>query len=109
MFLTGLIDVGNSLFVRLLKKIGEVGRSEWNAVLGSCDADGLMTGDDAVTTGSTQTSPGIDSLSAVCPFLHYDWIRALEESGCASTRAGTFHLLVACLLARCCNRVREEG
>lgn len=100
MVITGLVDVGNSLFVRLLNNIGEVGRSEWNAVLGSCDADGLMTGDDdadAAVADSTQASSGVDSLSAVCPFLHYDWIQALEESGCASTRAGnvTYDLLVA--------------
>jgi len=90
MLFTGLIDVGNSLFVRLLNSIGEVTRSQWNALLGSCDADGLMISDE----GTSQTSPpSVDSLSAICPFLHYDWIRALEESGCASTRAGMSYLL----------------
>jgi predicted N-acyltransferase len=90
-FITGLVDVGNSLFVRVLNSIGELGRSEWNAVLGSCDADGLMIGDAAVV-GSTQPSTDMSSLSTVCPFLHYDWIQALEESGCASTRAGNLRL-----------------
>lgn len=56
------------LTVTLAKRIAEVGREEWDALLG---ADGS-------------------------PFLEWDWLDALEESGCVSAKTGwaPHHLLV---------------
>ncbi|MDX2167764.1 MAG: GNAT family N-acetyltransferase [Deltaproteobacteria bacterium] len=57
-----------SLTVTLAKRIGEVSREEWDALLG---ADGS-------------------------PFLEWDWLDALEESGCVTAKTGwaPHHLLV---------------
>ena len=88
--------MGSTLSIRLLGSISEVTRSEWNSVLGSCDAAGLMTRDDASTSSfPPASSSAVELLSAVCPFMHYDWIRSLEDSGCASTQAG---VVTCCLL-----------
>ena len=55
--------------VRILNSVSEVPRSTWNALVGEDNS---------------------------CPFLLYDWIHALEDSGCASPQQGwqPLHLLL---------------
>lgn len=61
--------------VRMLQSLDEITRSAWNALLPETD------------------SPDSDSC---CPFMQYDWLNLLEQSGCVSTQQGwqPLHILI---------------
>jgi uncharacterized protein len=85
------MDTASNVTIRTIESIEEIGAAAWNA----CTAP-RPSNDDGIAASTPNGSAESNGGSSYNPFLTYEFLHALEKSGCVDPRAGwmPYHLIL---------------